>query len=137
MWPYDRPPPPQPAFAAFPQYGAPGGGFYGTGYPPSYGGSASSAPTFQGAPSTPWNPIHGGAWNQDSLAQSFNTMTLHPPPPSEWYADSGAGSHMSADAGKLCTISPPTSSTPSSIIVGNGAYFLLLPSDHTPFFSSS
>jgi len=49
-------------------------------------------------------------------------MTLNPPAaPSEWYADSGAGSHMIADAGKLSTISPPLSYTPSSIIVGNGA----------------
>jgi hypothetical protein len=28
---------------------------------------------------------------------------------------------MTSDAGKLTTISPPISSTPSSIIVGNGA----------------
>jgi hypothetical protein len=47
-------------------------------------------------------------------------MTLTLPGP-EWYADSGAGSHMTSDAGKLSTISPPFSSTPSSIIVGNGA----------------
>jgi len=51
----------------------------------------------------------------------INTMTLNPPAPSEWYADSGAGSHMTADAGKISTISLPNSSTPSSIIVGNGA----------------
>ena len=49
-------------------------------------------------------------------------MMLNPPTaPSEWYADSGAGSHMIADAGKLSTISPPSSYTPSAIIVGNGA----------------
>jgi hypothetical protein len=81
---------------------------------------------FQGAPYqllvAPWNPAHGGAWNQDSLVQNFNTMTLTPPPaPSKWYADSGAGSHMIADAGKISTLSLPTFSTPSSIIVGNGA----------------
>jgi hypothetical protein len=34
---------------------------------------------------------------------------------------SGAGSHMNANAGKLSSISPPSSFTPSSIIVGNGA----------------
>ncbi|XP_040377929.1 uncharacterized protein LOC121055704 [Oryza brachyantha] len=112
MWPYGgRPPPAPPAFAAVPQYGAPfggasSGGFYspGSSYPFTYGGgSAPSTPTFQGAPyqlqAAPWNPAHGGAWNQDSLVQNFNTMTLHPPAPSEWYADSGAGSHMTADAG--------------------------------------
>jgi hypothetical protein len=47
-------------------------------------------------------------------------MTLNPPATSsEWYADSGAGSHMTADTGNLSTISPPSSFTPS-IIVGNG-----------------
>ena len=53
---------------------------------------------------------------------SFNTMTLTSPvPSSEWYADSGAGSHMIANAGKLSTTFSPSSSAPSSIIVGNGA----------------
>jgi hypothetical protein len=83
-----------------------------------------SPSTFQGpqaAAQVPWNPTHGGAWNQDSLVQSFNTMSLTPPTPSEWYADSGAGSHMTADAGKLSAILSPSSLTPSSIIVGNGA----------------
>ena len=115
MWPYGRPPPPPPAFTtATAQYGAPfgattGGGpgiyggapsFYGAGagYPYGYGGGVPATPAFQGTPyhSAPWNPIHGGAWNQDALAQNFNTMTLNPPAPPEWYADSGAGSHMSS-----------------------------------------
>ncbi|XP_072150639.1 uncharacterized protein [Setaria viridis] len=109
MWPYGRPPPPPPAFATVPQYGAPfggapGSGVYGSGYPYPYGGGAHSTPAFQGTsypmPSMPWNPVHGGAWNQDSLVQSFNTMTLNPPASSEWYADFGAGSHMTADAGE-------------------------------------
>lgn len=142
MWPYGRQPPPPPAFTtSAPQYGAPfsgtpsgglgpyGGGpsgmFYGAdvGYPYGYGGSMPSTPTFQGTPyhSAPWNPTHGGAWNQESLVQNFNTMALNPPAQAEWYADSGAGSHMSADAGILSTTSPPNLSTPSSIIVGNGA----------------
>jgi hypothetical protein len=133
MWPYGRPPPAPPAFAAVPQYGAPfggapGGHLYsnGPGHPYVYGGGGTpSTPMFQGGPYqqpvAPWNPTHGGAWNQDSLVQNFNTMTLTPPAPSEWYADSGAGSHMTADAGKISTLSSPTYSTPSSIIVGNGA----------------
>jgi hypothetical protein len=50
----------------------------------------------------------------------LNTITLNLQAPSEWYADSGAGSHMTTDAGKLSTISSPSSFTPSSIIVGNG-----------------
>ncbi|XP_012699143.1 uncharacterized protein LOC105913792 [Setaria italica] len=137
MWPYGRPPPAPPAFTAVPQYGygssfsgVPSGGAYGSGYtaPPSlyvYGGAAPAfqgpSPAYQVSQPAPWNPVHGGAWTQDSLAQSFNTMTLTPPAPSEWYADSGAGSHMTADAGNLSTMSPPSSFTPSSIIVGNGA----------------
>jgi hypothetical protein len=140
MWPYDqsgRSPPPPPAFSAVPQYAGFGGvpNSYGGIYVPPppqygtyYGGAASpafqaSSPGSQTLPaSTPWNPIHGGSWHQDSLAQSFNTMTLNPPASSsEWYADSGAGSHMTSDAGKLSNISPPSSFTPSSIIVGNGA----------------
>lgn len=139
MWPYGRPTPP-PAFTAAPQYhynatpaagynayggGVPQGaqgGFYGS-FPYGYGSGSPSTPAFQGTSyqSTPWNPLHGGAWTQDSLVQNFNTMTLQPPQQSEWYADSGAGSHMSVDAGILSTSSLPTSSTPSSIIVGNGA----------------
>jgi hypothetical protein len=48
-------------------------------------------------------------------------MTLNPSAPSsEWYADSGVGSHMTVDTGNLSTISPPSSFTP--IIVGNGAH---------------
>jgi len=134
MWTYDqsgRPPPPQPAFYVAPHYGGfaalPGayGGAYGA-PPPSYGtyyggaappGFQAPSPAYQAAP---WNPTHGGSWHQDSLAHSFNTMTLNPPA-SEWYDDSGVGSHMTSDAGILSTISPPSSSTPSSIVVGNGA----------------
>jgi hypothetical protein len=52
-------------------------------------------------------------------------MTLTPPAQSEWYADSGAGSHMTVDAGILSNISPPSSYTPSSIIVGNRAHLLV------------
>jgi hypothetical protein len=122
---------PLPAATTAPQYGAPygapsggSGSFHGAGIPYGYGGGGTSTPSvFSGAPyqPAPWNPTHGGAWNQDALAQNFNTMTLQQPPPSEWYADSGAGSHMTTDAGKISTLSSPTTSTPSSIIVGNGA----------------
>jgi hypothetical protein len=53
-------------------------------------------------------------------------MTLQQPPSSEWYADSGAGSHMTADAGNLSSISLPSSFTPSSIIVGNCAFLPIM-----------
>jgi hypothetical protein len=32
------------------------------------------------APSPGWNPWVGAGWDQQSLAHSFNTMSLHPPP---------------------------------------------------------
>jgi hypothetical protein len=48
-------------------------------------------------------------------------MTLTPPPSSEWYADSGAGAHMVNNARILSHLHPPLLSSPSSIIVGNGA----------------
>jgi hypothetical protein len=132
MWSYDpsgRPTPPH-VFHAVPHYGGFSGSpsTYNSTYgvtPPQYGTSYGGVapPVFQvptpAYPAARWNPTHGGSWNQDSLTHSFNTMTLTPPGP-EWYADSGAGSHMTSDAGKLSTISPPFSSTPS-IIVGNGA----------------
>ncbi|XP_066323954.1 uncharacterized protein [Miscanthus floridulus] len=122
LWPYDqsgRPPPP-PAFSAVPQYsgfgGAPSayGGFYSAPSPPYdtyYGGAAplgfqAPAPAYQAAP---WNPTHGGAWHQDALAHSFNTMTLNPlNATSEWYADSGAGK---PDA-------PPSAAVQATVVLG-------------------
>jgi hypothetical protein len=59
----------------------------------------------------PWTPMHGSSFDTSSLASNFST---------EWYADSGAGSHMVNDAGILTTSHPPSSSHPSSIIVGDG-----------------
>jgi hypothetical protein len=48
-------------------------------------------------------------------------MTLTPPPTGEWYMDSGAIFHMTSDPGNLLVSRLPNSSTPSNIIVGNGA----------------
>ncbi|XP_012700662.1 uncharacterized protein LOC101766505 [Setaria italica] len=51
-----------------------------------------------------WNPMAGGSFDQASLVNNFNTMTLTPPStPTEWYADSGAGSHMTAHSGSTNT----------------------------------
>jgi hypothetical protein len=36
----------------------------------------------QAAPLPGWNPWVGAGWDQQSLAHSFNTMALHPPPTS-------------------------------------------------------
>jgi hypothetical protein len=48
-------------------------------------------------------------------------MTLTSPPTGEWYMDSGATFHMTLDPGNLLVSRLPNSSTPSNIIVGNGA----------------
>ena len=55
-----------------------------------------------------------------SLVCNFSTMSLNPPP-TEWYADSGAGSHMVNIAGILSSSHLLPSFGSSSIIVGNGA----------------
>jgi hypothetical protein len=36
----------------------------------------------QAAPALGWNPWLGASWDQQSLANSFSTMALHPPPTS-------------------------------------------------------
>jgi hypothetical protein len=66
-------------------------------------------------------PSSGASWDQQSLANSFNTIALHPPPTSvqDWVADSGASHHTTPSAGNISTLHPLTSSNPSSIIVGN------------------
>jgi hypothetical protein len=68
-----------------------------------------------------WNPWLGASWDQQSLANSFNTMALHPPPTlvQEWVADSGATHHTTPSVGNISTLRPLASSNPSSIVVGN------------------
>jgi hypothetical protein len=66
--------------------------------------------------------MSGGSWEQVSLVNNFNTMSLtSPPSPAEWYADSGASSHMTAHFGILSSPQPPSLSSPSSIVVSNDA----------------
>jgi hypothetical protein len=74
----------------------------------------------------------GGSWDQASLTSNFNTMSLTPPNSVEWYADFGAGSHMTAHSGILSSPRLPSLSSPSSIIVGNGS---LLPITSTGSYS--
>ncbi|KAG8047502.1 hypothetical protein GUJ93_ZPchr0008g12771 [Zizania palustris] len=73
-------------------------------------------------PQTPtaWNSWTG-SWDQQSLANSFNTMTLTPRAITTWDVDSGASNHMTLDSGNISMFRPPTSAIPSSIIVGNGS----------------
>jgi hypothetical protein len=60
-----------------------------------------------------------GAWDQQSLANSFSIMALTPPVVTDWVIDSGASNHTISDAGNLTSVRPPTSTDPSSIIVSN------------------
>jgi hypothetical protein len=77
----------------------------------------------QAAPTPGWNPWLDARWDQQSLANSFSTMALHPPPTSvqDWVADSDATHHTTPSVDNISTLRPLTSSNPSSIIVGNGS----------------
>jgi hypothetical protein len=59
------------------------------------------------------------AWDQQSLANSFNIMALTPPMAVNWVIDSDATNHTTLDASNLTSVCPPNSTDPSSIIVGN------------------
>jgi hypothetical protein len=48
-------------------------------------------------------------------------MVLTPPAVTDWVADSGASNHTTSDVGNLSSVRPPTSTDPSSIVVGNGS----------------
>jgi hypothetical protein len=69
------------------------------------------------APAT-WCPWMG-SWDQQSLDNSFNTMTMVPPAITDWVADFGFFNHTTSDAGNLTSICPPHVNNHSCIIVGN------------------
>jgi hypothetical protein len=79
-----------------------------------------------GAPSLP-----GAVWDQHALANIFHTMTLTLPPNMEWYMDTCANCHMTSDSGNLLTSQPPSSSHPTSIVIGNGSPLLVTSNGHT------
>jgi hypothetical protein len=62
-----------------------------------------------------------GVWDQQSLANSFNTMALTPQAITDWVVDSGTSNHTTSYVGNLTSVHPPTSTNPSSIIVDNGS----------------
>jgi hypothetical protein len=76
-------------------------------------------------------------WDHNDLAHNFNTMTLTPPPNTEWYMDSGASSHMASNSGILSHVSSPNYSTPTNIVVGNGSLLPVTSIGHTYFPSAS
>jgi hypothetical protein len=81
----------------------------------------------QAAPAPGWNPWLDASWDQQSLANSFGTMTLHSPPTSvqDWVADSGVMHHTTPSVDNISTLHPLASSNPSSIIVGNDSSLLI------------
>ncbi|XP_074271848.1 uncharacterized protein LOC141595782 [Silene latifolia] len=91
----------------------------------------SSSSTRQTAAGTGYGQAHVAATDKGSQAtdigQAFNALTLQPYSP--FYMDTGASSHLSADAGMFN--SPLNSSTIRSIYVGNGASIPVYGSGHT------
>jgi hypothetical protein len=65
-----------------------------------------------------WSPWMG-SWDQQLLANSFNTMSMVPRAVPDWVATFGASNHTTPDGGNLTYIRPPHIHDPSSIIVGN------------------
>jgi hypothetical protein len=66
-----------------------------------------------------------GMWDNQSLANSFNTMALTPPAVTDWITDSDASNHTTSDVGNLTSVHPPTLTDPLSIIVGNRSALLV------------
>jgi hypothetical protein len=87
---------------------------------PSFMPLLTPPPHHQQAAASTWSPWTG-AWDQQSLTNSFSTMALTPPVVIDWVADSGASNHTNSDEGNLTSVRPSTSTDPSSIIVGNGS----------------
>jgi hypothetical protein len=87
---------------------------------PSFTPLLTPPPHQQQAAASTWSPWTG-AWDQQSLTNSFSTIALTPPVVIDWVADSDASNHTNSDEGNLTSIHPPTSTDPSFIIVGNGS----------------
>jgi hypothetical protein len=118
----------------------------GYGMPPGYGafpGSIVAAPPGFDAPSTFYStsvgyrapPLPGAIWDQSALIHAFQTMSLTPPPTRVWYMDIGVDSHMTSDPSNLSSTQPTSSSTLTSIIVGNVSLLPVTSTGHTSFFA--
>jgi hypothetical protein len=66
-----------------------------------------------------------GSWDQQSLANSFNTMAMVPPTVTDWVANSDTSNHTILDVSNSTSVRPPHSNDSSSIIVGNGSSLLI------------
>jgi hypothetical protein len=115
-----------------------GGSSYGSqpygSVPPGFG--AAGAPLGFGAPGQFFSGIPtppGAMWDQNALTAVFSATSLTPPPSAEWYMDFGADSHMTSTTSNLLSSQPPSSSTPSSIFVGNRSLLPITSTSHTFF----
>jgi hypothetical protein len=72
------------------------------------------------------------SFEQGSLRQAFNTMTMTPISPNEWYMDSRTSPQMIGNQGNLSRILPSPSPYPH-VIVGDGHALLIFVSA-TPLF---
>jgi hypothetical protein len=81
----------------------------------------------QAAPALGWNPWLDANWEQQSLANFFSTIALHPPPTSvqDWVADSGVMHHTTPSVGNISTLRSLALSNPSSIVIGNDSSLLI------------
>lgn len=88
------------------------------GVPPAYFTPPPASRSYY--PQPPQAPPAWTPWTPEGLANAFSTVSLTPPPSSsDWVIDSGASSHITANPGMVTAT--PSSSFPSSIVVGNGA----------------
>jgi hypothetical protein len=71
-----------------------------------------------------WSPWMG-VWDQQSLANPFNTMGLTPPAVTDLVTNSDASNHIISDADNLIYVRPSTFTDPSSIVVGNVSALLV------------
>jgi hypothetical protein len=108
---------PQVLMAVPDYYTAPG---YTHGQAPGYTAGQQQQALYQPPAPANWSPWTGSGCDQQSLANSFNTLALTPPPTTQdWVADSSALHHSTPSAGNISHPRTLTSSSPSSIIVGN------------------
>jgi hypothetical protein len=82
-----------------------------------------------------WSPWTG-SWDQQSLANFFNTMIMVPPVVTDWMTDSDASNHTTSNAGNLTSIHLAHINDPSSIIVGNRSSVPVTSVGDTTLFSS-
>jgi hypothetical protein len=62
-------------------------------------------------------------------------MSLTPAPNAKWCMDIGANNLMTSDLGNLLSSQPPFSTSPFSIVVGNGSLLPVTSTSYTLFFA--